>query len=1059
MSKPRRSWLTSHVSQVVVDVDFLILGPVQVRIPDRFEAITSRGQRIVLVMLLLDAGRAVSVDRLVDAVYDDEPPSTARNQVQLCVSQLRKRFRKLGVGELIMTDPAGYLVPDPGGSLDLLRFQEHLKAAAAASERSPAEAVTCYRAGLGLWRGDALSDVTSRAIQPAAVGLNESRLAALERCLDLELRLGRHSQVAGELTELVAKYPLRERFRAQLMIALYRSGQQAEALEVFRVGREVKREELGLDPGNELKDLEEAILVGDRTLDLPAESFSRVVAGAPTTVRPRAARTRMAVEGIGSAPVPVPRQLPPAVINFTGRQHLLARICQLLVPPDGADEELVKVVMLSGCGGTGKTVLALHAAHAVRDAFPDGQLYAQFRDEDGSTANPARVLEGLLRTFGIPPSAVPDDLAARAAMYRSWLAGKRALIVADNVADVADAEPLLPGTPGCAVVVTSRNLTIRLPGAHRLEVGPLDEQAGAELLARMIGAERAAAEPEATKGLVALCGGLPLALHIAGSKLAERRHWTVEQMRNRLSDDRRRLDELDLGGGAGVRATLAHSYQNLPKELRLLVTRLSMFGVTDFSAWVAAAALNVDLGDAEDMLAELVSAQLLETRSTPGGSVRYRMKDLVRIYAKEMPPRNESAAERQSVVQHHLACWLALTEKAHGLLMGDGYEILHGNAPRWHFKEKDADTVVADPVSWLTAEQDNLRRTVLLAARAGLSDASWDLALTATLSLIETGRYSDTWREVHKSVMSSMDGAGNRLGAAAMLYALGHVALTRDLEESWEYLHRALLIFGEFRQTHGQGLTLRDLAVADAQAGRHDAAKTGAERALAFLQQAADLPGQASIFITIANIEMDRTNYSVAEDMLSNATMLGHQIGSFRPAMRVQRRVHCGLADLHRRHNEFGRAESLLRSALGSAREAGDLIGQASSLLGLGKTQLDRGELASSLVHLRTAAVCANKARNSALRGEILLTLAGTELALGHDDVAAARAENALDLFRSLASPLWQARCLELSGRLLKRRGQTDEAKQTWREATELAGDADPALVRCLADNLRSPAR
>jgi DNA-binding SARP family transcriptional activator len=252
------------------EVELLILGPIAVAAAGRRPTtIASSNQRVVLAMLLLETGRVVTVSNLVDAVWDDSPPPSARNQVQTCVSKLRKHLAAVGARDLIVTDPAGYMIRDTGVSLDLHRFEEHRRVAERIVRSRPAEAVGRYRAGLELWRGDALGDVTSRLLQPAALSLNEDRLAVQEACLDLELRLGRHAQVVGELTGLVARCPLRERFRAQLMISLYRSGRQVEALEVFRSGREIKREEFGLDVGFELRALEHAILTGEEIMSLP----------------------------------------------------------------------------------------------------------------------------------------------------------------------------------------------------------------------------------------------------------------------------------------------------------------------------------------------------------------------------------------------------------------------------------------------------------------------------------------------------------------------------------------------------------------------------------------------------------------------------------------------------------------------------------------------------------------------------------------------------------------------------------------------------------------------
>jgi DNA-binding SARP family transcriptional activator len=1031
-----------------VDVEFLVLGPVQVNVAGRPLTIASNNQRVVLAMLLLESGRAVPVSRLVDAIWEDDPPYTARNQVQLSVSQLRKRFSRAGVSELVVTDPAGYLVGDLGGSLDLRRFQQLVSSAAADADRRPAAAVAQYRAALELWRGDAVGDIASQIVQQAAARLNESRLAAQEACVDLELRLGRQAQVVGELTELVARYPWRDRFRAQLMVSLYRSGRQADALEVARTGRKIMREELGLDPGNELRALEEAILAGDSALDPPDQSLAKIIAGGPQGELSRHA----AADGPRLGPVPAPQQLPPAVAGFAGRGDLLAQIRRALVPPDGRTDGLIRLVALTGRGGTGKTALAVHAAHEIRDAFPDGILFAEFRDEGGPARNPARVLEGFLRTFGIAPAAVPDDVASRAAMYRSWLAGKRVLIVLDDVPDADQAQLLLPGTPGCAVIITSRDRMTRLPGAIRLNVGPIDERSGAELLAWAIGQGRADAESDAIRGLVALCEGLPLALRIAGSKLAERRHWTVEQMRRRLADEQRRLDELDLGG-TSVRATLAFSYRSLPEELRRLLRRLSMLGATDIPYWVAAAVMDVEPYTAEDMLAELVSAQLLEARTAADGTVRYQMHDLVLIYAAEMLARDEPEAERHAVLQRYVGCWLALAERAHGLLVGGDFEILHGNAPRWTLPDGEMDKLLAEPARWFGEELENLRRTALLAARAGLDDACWDLTLTLS-TVFESGGYSAGWREVHEMAKAAAENAGNRLGVAATLFSLGHVTLMYGLDESADHLRRAMRIFDQLGHRHGQGLVLRDLASADRQAGRHAVARSRYENALACLQDAGDITGQISVLRNLARIEMDRINYPVADELLVQAIALGRQIGARRSTMQAR----CQLSELHRRSGDPEQAERLLWPVLSYTQESGDLVGQAYSLLGLGRALADQGDLGRAENKLRAATDLADRAGNAAVRGETRLALAGVEFMTGRLDLARARVAEALELFEHLGSVLWRARCLELSGRLHERSGQTEDAVRMWHLAVRLAGNSDAELRRRLENHLRAEA-
>jgi predicted ATPase len=663
----------------------------------------------------------------------------------------------MGAGEFIVTDPIGYRICDPGDSFDLRRFQNFVRSAKLLAEREPADAVRHYRDGLALWRGDAFADVESRVIQPCALSLNEDRLAAYEAFLDLELQLGRHAQVVGTLSELVARYPAHERFRAQLMLSLYRSGRQTEALQVFRAGREAKQEEFGLDPGPELYALEQAILAGDSVLDMAERPLATIAVSANTSERRSA--DPAANHGIepdpGLEPVPIPRQLPPVVADFTGRQDELADICRTLTPVGEGGP--TRVVVLVGRGGIGKTALALQAAHLVRDAYPDGHLYAEFRSKDGLARNPARILDGWLRTFGVAPTAVPEDIADRTSIYRSWLSGRRVLIVLDNVADAADVEPMLPGIPGCAVIVTSRNTTIRLAGANRLNVGPLEGRSAAQFLFRAIGWTRTAAEPAAVRGLAELCDGLPLALRIVGIKLVERPHWTIVQMSGRLADERRRIDELELDD-LSVRNTLEFAQRNLVGDLRWLLTRLVVLGVIDFRSWVAAVAMDVDMNEAEDMLAELVSAQLLEARATSDKSVRYHIPDLVRLYVEESLAPGRSANERRTVLRRYVGCWLDLAKWARALMARNGAEAPRRQAASWTLPEQVVKDLLVDPAGWFQEEQENLRRTALQAARSGLDEMCRQLVLASPL--FEFGWYSAGWREVHEVALHAEDQVG-----------------------------------------------------------------------------------------------------------------------------------------------------------------------------------------------------------------------------------------------------------------------------------------------------------
>jgi DNA-binding SARP family transcriptional activator/tetratricopeptide (TPR) repeat protein len=1001
-------------------MEFRLLGPVEIVSDAESIAITAARQETVLAVLLLEAGRVIPVGRLVDAIWDDEPPTTARSQVQICVSALRRILARAGEGVAILTRPSGYLLRLPAGMLDVERFNALVAEGAAIAGDRPAEAVERYRDALALWRGDAASGVQSRIVRQAATVLDESRIAAHETCIDLELRLGRHHAIIGELSDLVATHPLRERLRAQLMIALYRSSRQAEALECFRLGREVLRVELGLDPGEELQAMEQAILANDRSLDLPDA----------------------APKGDGPATAaPVPRQLPGTVADFTGRKDMLDQVCAALTPR--ANDGLhVAIVTLSGKGGVGKTALALRAGHRLRDTFPDGQLYAELRDASGHAKTPASILEQFLRSFGISPATIPRDLDDLTAMYRSLLAERRLLIVLDNAAGASQVEPLLPGSLGCAVIITSRNRLTGSAGATHVEVAALDETTGTELVGRIIGAERAAKEAAGVRSLVHLCGGLPLALRIVAAKLSGRPHWRVGQMVARLENEKRRLDEIDLDG-TSIRATLALSYLDLAEDARRLLRRISLIGAVDFASWICAPLLDTDIHAAEDLLEELVAVWLVEAKTAEDGSVRYHLHDLVRLYAVEVLAETEPLADRQAVLRRLLGCWLALASEAHRRQYGGDFSTLHSAATRWPLPGDVAGELLHDPIRWFQDERGALVAAIYQAGRAGLDELCWDLAMT-TVTLFEAGSYRDDWKQTHDAALAATRAAGNRRGTAALLYSLGVLALTGQLEDAGRDLRESLQIFDDIEEVHGRTLALSGLAFIDRQKGDYDAAMAKYEIVLSGFREAGDLNGEADALKNLAQIQTDRGQHAIAEKLLDEAIALSHKAGAQRTI--TQSEYH--LAELLRRQGNWDRAEELLSSVRRVAQDGGDAVGRAFAQFGLGVTRAAKGEYERARADLQAALESADLLGHQLLCGQVLLALADLDLSTDRLAAAAARLREAESTFRNLGfSVLWRGRCLELSGRLHEREGRAGEAVDSWQTALELFGEVDPALT------------
>ncbi|MGE5291022.1 MAG: BTAD domain-containing putative transcriptional regulator [Micromonosporaceae bacterium] len=1015
-------------------MEYRVLGPLEISAENHLIDIASGRQRIVISTLLLAANQVVPLSRLVDAVWDDAPPVTAKSQVQICISALRQQLADAGAAGVIVTRTPGYMIDVPDDALDVKQFELLVtRGRQSAAERRAHEAVHDLRAALSLWRGPAVVGVESRIVQAAATRLNEERLNVLEECIDLELGLGRHRELIGELAELVVQYPLRERLRAQHMVALYRSGRQAEALESFRAVRQIFMEELGLDPGEELCALERAILANDTMLDLP-----RGVRRGPEEGRfPTAA---------------VPRQLPAAVADFTGREDILDKLCDLLSPrtkdPDAA--RYVAVASLNGKGGVGKTALALHAAHALRDDYPDGQLFIHLQEADGRPVSPSESLEQFLRAFGVAPAALPSGLAELTAIYRSALAHRRVLIVLDDADSVRQVRPLIPGNPNCAVIVTSRNPLPGLEGAHNFDIGDLDEKASVTLFARVIGTDRVRAEEASARALARLCGYLPLALRIVAAKLAMRRHWRINRMVSRMEDEERRLDELVLGG-MGIRTTLCLSYDNLSEDARRLFCRLSMLGAADFASWVSAPLIDADAEFAGDLLDSLVEARLVEVRVTEDRGARFRLHDLIRLYALERLTVEDPPAERTAALRRMLGCWLFLATEAHRRAYGGDFAVLHGSAEHWVLPDHIVGELLRKPLDWFRLEHTGLISAVFQAGQARLDELCWDLAMTS-VTLFESDYHIADWQKTHEVALDAARRAGNVRGEAAMLYSLGCLAVTVRLADASRYLDPALLLFEKLGDAHGSAMTLGMLAFAYRIAGDYDSALAQYQKALTGFRQVGDKVGEADALTNMAQIHLDREDFDAVSDLLNEALVICR---SFR-AWRIVAQTEYRLGEFLLRKGDLEQAEWAFVSVLRAVVREGDVVGEAYALQGLGTARMMQGRYDLAEENLHAAVILSRRVGDSLVHGRALLAFA--EFLLGRERHAAARLliDEALEVFSELSTAaVWRARFLELKGRLDERRGRHAAAREAWRAALDLVGDADPALSRALVAVLR----
>ncbi|WP_290055742.1 AfsR/SARP family transcriptional regulator, partial [Amycolatopsis solani] len=618
---------------------FQLLGTVTARRNGTDVPLGGPKPRTLLAALLLAEGRVLHADRLISIIWDETPPDSAPALLHTYVSTLRRAFQD----GAIRTEQGGYRIELSGCTVDLLDFAglaAEGDSAAAAGDHETAE--RRYEQALDQWQGPALGGLKSRFAETEAARLADLRLDVLEKRIDCAFALDRGAGLVNELTALVAEHPLRERLRGQLMTALWTTGRQADALRCYQAGRNLLVEELGVEPGPELRALHQRILRGDA---VPPEP------GAPAAPAAPKSEPEPAPEPPGG-----PCLLPPDITDFTGRSTEAATLTK----------PAARRVAISGKPGSGKSSLAVHVSHLLRPRFPDGQLYVALRGAQQSPVDPVEVLGRFLRALGVADTELPVGLDERVELYRALSASKRLLVVLDDAADERQVRPLLPTGDGCLCVLTSRVRLAALDSTEHIDLRVLDDETGLALLTQIVGDTRIAAEPDAARALVHLCGNLPLAVRIIGARLAARPDWRPSRLVPRLREQRKSLNELAIGD-LEVRGSLALSYRGLEDLERSALRRLGWLGVPDFGAWLVSVLLSVPQDDAEDIVEGLVRAQLLDVVSTDGSAVtRYRLHDLIRVFGWERAEAEEDAEQLRLAVRQATDEWYRLVEWASG---------------------------------------------------------------------------------------------------------------------------------------------------------------------------------------------------------------------------------------------------------------------------------------------------------------------------------------------------------------------------------------------------------
>lgn len=1068
-------------------VEFRLLGPLEVQVDGNRLPLSSGRQRVVLAALLLRRNHTVSMSELADKLWEGEPPDGARGVIQKYVMRLRNLLGH----DLILTDSIGYRISLPHGSVDLDLFADFVKAADKARDTGDqvSEAVG-LRDALALWRdASPLSNVESTSLHRHEVAqLIEQYLQTMERRIEVDLRLGQHAALIGDLRVLARKFSLRERFWGQLMIALDGAGRRGDALEAYQEAARYLADELGVEPGAELRSLYSEILTRDDT-------------SSDRTEGPRNASF-----------LSIPHQLPMAGAVFVGRHEQVAEISAILIARGGTD---VPVVLVTGPAGIGKTALAVHVAHQVATEFEHGQLYVDLRAyAEGTAPSVSEVLGQFLHALGVTPDAIPLRVDEQVAAFRSMVAGKHVLVVLDNAGSKYDVSSLLPGAPGCAVLITSRNELEGLlvaTGARHVSLGSLSTGESRVLLMNAVGQERLAAEREAVDELIRLCGGFALALRIAAVHLLLRPGLTVSQY----------VEQLRVHGTASMLSAEADdtnlstafdwSYRVLSPSQQRLMRLLSLVPGPDVTPQAVAALIDVSDADAAVLLDGLARASLLMRRS----GRRYAFHDLIRAYARDRCEKEELASAREEARARLFDYYIAAADAAvTPAIVVATLERPTSSRPVTIGRRTLA-SLDDERAAMVAAVQDAATRGLhqkafhladalrgyfllrghtvdwLVCTEAGLSAARAsgdELAVAAMLNGRGVLRYNtgDTAGAstdvaaalaVFESTSSSM-AAVARVNLGLIVMASGNAAtavkhLSRALEaqerdgdlrlgyRTLENLAMALLDSGDLRRANAAGERVQELAVA------------GDYRALGVTALVARSSGdlrRAEVGLAQATaLALNDDDQRAAVCLVDGLTLSRLELGlldhcrraaqdNVRRAMRYDpRRVastQCTLARVFALLNEDIEARSQYEEALTAARSIGDRDAECVALIGLAYLSLERGGVDEARRRASAAVRTATRDARRLRLVEARLVLAMALLRGGRVQAAMTEGERALRLALACGFHLGAARARDVLGQVWLSHGDGAKTVAYWSEAERMLRVAGSSQAKVVAKRL-----
>jgi DNA-binding SARP family transcriptional activator/tetratricopeptide (TPR) repeat protein len=1009
---------------------FGLLGPVLVGREGSRSDLKSAMPRTVLAVLLLNANAVVSAEQLIEAVWGEHPPASATASLHNHVMRLRRFLGDQGGGRIRSVAP-GYVIDVEPGELDVEVFAGLCADGRAAARTGRwAEAAQALAAALALWRGEPVADVSGPVGRDARVlQLVEARLQAREGLVEAELELGRHREVIGELGVLAAQYPLREVFHAQLMLALYRAGRQAEALDVFQSLRRTLVDELGVEPSASIQELHRQILNADP--DLAVRDPAPTPAPAESAAGPRpAARGGWRY------------QLPADTRVFTGRAHELKALIDLAgTAPGGSEAGMVVISAIDGMGGIGKTALAVHAAHRVRERFPDGQLFLDLHGHAVGLEpmSPGDALDWLLRSLGAAPESIPQNLGERAAYYQDRLAGTRTLIILDNAHGPAQVRPLLPAGAGSLVLVTSRRRLVGLDDAHMLGLDTLSQADAVALLHKVAGPGRVPEHHPAIEELAALCGNVPLAIRVAAARLRHRRVLRIEDVVAQLRDETSRLGRLDHEGD-NLSAVFESSYAALPPAEQDLFRRLGLIPGPDIDACAAANLASTDQRTAERLLESLLDHNLL-TQHTPG---RYRFHDLIRVYAQGLAARDpgderEAALDRLLDYYQHTA---TVADRHLARFTRPGPPPALGPPP---VMPRLADRAAA--IAWMRTERDNLV--------AALTHARAPRMVSITAALAAFLQQEGPWPQaatLHRAAVAAAQRLGDRTAEANALDNLGRVVESQGDHTTGTGLYeRALTLYRDLGSRLGEANALLDLARIGSYTGDFP-------RSAALLEQSESIFDELGDRLGVANALREQGH-------------VRHMAGDFPPAIDLLERSLAGYQDLDHGHGvasalwdlgrlklavgDFRASAALHEQALARYRELGNRLGEAVALDGLGRARAATGDYPAAAELLGQALAVYQDIGNRVHEAYALWSLGRVRLAAGDLSGAAGLADRSLAVFQELGHRQGQANALHGVGRIRLAAGDLPAAAQPlerslalFRELGDVQGEAE-VLISC----------